>query len=234
MIAFAMPVTGPAASFAGLVPPEPEQEGDGMIDLRQYQRQLRFSGAAHIQQLADKQKGPTCGFEAIENLIQLFHTAGNDLAETVLIPKALQNGYVRHEKDGLHLPLHGYRPILAGFGMDAYWFPPDFYNVIIPALNCNLSIVVVGNAYFLAPYTYGMIRPHAFLISNYCVNPTRHFVEGLVGLDSNFAGQECQWSIQSIQQALYWMVQNIMPTPVLVTAQPIRWTNKAPYYRRNG
>ena len=204
-----------------------------MIDIRHCQKQLRFGGAANIQLIADRQSGPSCGFEAIENLIQLFHPVSNNLTNLDLIPRALHYGFAQKRANGFSLDIRGYQTLLADYSIGAYWYPFDFQNILIPALLSNLGVVAIGNAYFLAPDLYDPISPHAFLISNYCADPSEVFIEGLVGIDSNFTHTECRWPVQSIEQALVWTMQNITQTPLLISAEPIQWLDKVSYYRRN-
>lgn len=45
-----------------------------MLNIRTVSDQIQFGGAANVAPIADLQKGPTCGFEAIENIIP--HSAG--------------------------------------------------------------------------------------------------------------------------------------------------------------
>jgi hypothetical protein len=63
-----------------------------VIELKKTASQIRFKGFTKVPLPADTQRGPTCGFEAIETIIQLFHGVGNDLTERELLPWAHRYG----------------------------------------------------------------------------------------------------------------------------------------------
>lgn len=199
-----------------------------MLDIRQCHRQIRFRGAVDVAPLADQQKGPTCGFEAVENIIQLFHPTGNDLVETDLLRRAQYYGMAKN----YILNIRVYRQLLFDYHIPASWFPFDFAQVIVPALWNNRGVLVVGDAHYLNPQVYPPDSCHAFVLTNYYVDETEFFILGFAGLDSNFAGQECIWSLASIGQSLSWAVHHVTPTPVLVTSMPINWPHRARYYRQ--
>lgn len=204
-----------------------------MLPLNQCHRQIRFSGAAHIAPLADKQHGPTCGFESIENLIQLFRPAGNNLTETDLIPRARHYGLTVENLDGPTLAMQGYLPILTDYHIPAAWYPVDFQQVIVPALLNNLGVVAIGDAYPLNPSDYPPNAAHAFLIANLVVDVSEQFIVGFSGIDSNFA-QESWWPFDAVYRALAWGTNYLAPTPVLVTGVPIQWPGRARYYKQDG
>lgn len=203
-----------------------------MLDIRQCQPQIRFQGAAHLAPLADKQNGPTCGFEAVENLIQLFHPAGNDLVERDLLPRAQNYGMAGKTPKGYVLDIRAYRQLLFDYHIPASWYPFDFAQVIVPALWNNRGVLVVGDAHYLNPNAYAPNSAHAFLVTNYCVDESECFIVGFIGLDSNFARQECAWPFAGVEQALLWSLHRVTATPVLVTDVPFNWPARARCYKQ--
>ncbi len=75
-----------------------------------------FAGVASIAPIADQQFGPTCGFEAIENVIQLFHNIGNDLFQRDLLPRAKTYGALIPTSNGYVLNPAFYQQILLESG----------------------------------------------------------------------------------------------------------------------
>lgn len=94
-----------------------------MQDIRKTKTQITFGGAAKVAPIADKQVGPTCGFEAIENVIQLFHNYGNDLVQRDLISRAQLYGALIPARDGYALDYRYYSQILHDYHIDAHWYP---------------------------------------------------------------------------------------------------------------
>lgn len=188
---------------------------------------LRFRGAANTAALADLQQGPTCGFEAVENIIQLFANYGNDLTEKDLIPRARQYNALRAAPGGVSLSPAAYVRILVDYGIKASWFPFDVVNIVLPALLADHAILAVGDAHFLG---YSPPAPqgswHAFIITNFYTDYDEKYAFGLIGIDSNYAGSERAWPFSAISAA----VKNI-PLPLLVTSSPIKWGNRVRNYK---
>src|SRR5689334_6776747 len=108
-----------------------------MQNVRSSKPGLRFKGAVNVAPLADRQVGPTCGFEAIENIIQLFRPLGNDLVEKDLLVRARFYGVSHLSSRGESLDVNGYARILIDYGIVSYWYPFDVYNIVLPALMAN-------------------------------------------------------------------------------------------------
>lgn len=202
-----------------------------MLDLRLASRQITFSGVTQVAPLADKQSGPTCGFEAVENIIQLFHTVGNDLVEKDLLPRAIAHKVAVRVPEGFSLDLRGYQLLLGDYGIPARWYYFDHLQVVVPALWNNRGVLVVGDAHHLNPQMYPQ-QPsyHAFAVTNYYTEQSGYYLMGYVGIDSNVAKTEVTWPYLNIQNAAAWAAQKI-GTPVLITDFPFNWPNKAKYYR---
>jgi hypothetical protein len=203
-----------------------------MIDARRVGNQIRFKGFKHVEPIADEQSGPTCGFEAIENILQLFHRVSDDLTKRDLLPRALRYGVARPVHGGYSLDIRAYQRILCDYGIIARWYPFDHQQVIIPALRGNHGVLVVGDAHFLNQQAYPYPNSgHAFVLANYYTEETGYFILGYVGIDSNFARQEMVWPYQTVEAAAAWAARNVLPYPVLITDTPGNWPNTAQFYR---
>jgi hypothetical protein len=206
-----------------------ESPGEAMQDVRSINPGLRFEGAANVAPLADRQIGPTCGFEALENIIQLFHPLGNDLVERDLLPRARMYGACHLSPQGEFLDPKGYIQILVDYGIASSWYQFDAYNVIVPALMADHVMLAIGDAHFLGyAQTVSLRSWHAFVITNFYTDMTGTALLGFVGIDSNVEGRESAWAYQQIANAV-----SAIPTPLLISASPIRWPNRARSYRQN-
>jgi len=209
------------------------QPATPQLTRRTIAKQPQFSGLAHVEPIADKQEGPSCGFEAIENIIQLFHRLGNDLTRRELLPLAQWYGVAASEPDGFALDVSGYQPLLADFGITARWYPFNAAQVVIPALNANRGVLVVGDAHSLDARTYPRAGSgHAFVLTNYYTDEAGELILGFVGLDSNFARTEIAWPAERVEAAAAWGALNAVGYPVLVTDAPATWPSVARYYRQ--
>ncbi len=194
--------------------------------------QIAFKGFANVEPIADRQIGPTCGFEAIENIIQLFKNTSNTLTENDLQPRACRYGFAIKGTSGYSLDIAGYVPILADYGISARWYPFDHLRVVIPALQENRGVLLIGDAHCLNPQAYhGPESWHAFLITNYYTDETQIYVLGYIGIDSNFSYQQTPWSYQNVEAAVTHAAQRIMSCPVLITDTPGNWPMTARFYR---
>lgn len=195
---------------------------------RKLTRELRFGGATQVQVLADAQQGPTCGLEAIENVIQLFNQVGNDLVEQSLLQKAKAYGAIR----GSSLDVNAYTQLLKDYGIVAHWYPYDPFRIIIPALSNDRAALVVLDAYNLDPGRYlRRERGHAVVLTNYCTDITGTTLIGYIGIDSNVPNIESYWPRTNFENAISWTIQRLMPTPVLITDAQTNWPYKAKFYK---
>jgi hypothetical protein len=176
--------------------------------------------------------GPTCGFEAVENLIQLFRKVPNNLAYTDLIPRAAAYGFASQAEDGWSLSVQGCQRILADYDIPARWYPFDWQNVIIPALWNNRGILVVAEGHALNPGKYAAEGiGHAVLITNYCTDSSSLYLIGYVGGDSNSPGKEELWAHNNMVAATNWAAHHYRIGPALITDLPVTWAKKASYYK---
>jgi hypothetical protein len=162
---------------------------------------LAFTGFQHVAPIADLQIGPTCGFEAVENLLQLSHPGlGNHLSDCLQQAEALDGGsHVAPGGYALH-PAH-YQHILESFGVDSEWLPFS-HDALSRLLDANHGVLAVGDAHDLDGSSYPSPGSyHAFVVTDVIRDPIGRIL-GYRGLDSNFAGQEVTWSAQQIEQAI--------------------------------
>jgi hypothetical protein len=186
-----------------------------------------------VSLLADQQKGPTCGFEAIENIIQLFYDIGNDLLESDLLQRAESYGAaVPMPEGGVALDIRAYESILQDYRISSNWYPFDPAQVVIPALANNRGVLAVGDVHCLYPDPNLRVGSnHAFVLTNFYTDQSEQYVVGYVGLDSNFAQTEVFWPHHNMARALQWASQNVVSLPVLITDAQFPGPNKARYYK---
>jgi hypothetical protein len=179
--------------------------------------QLRFSGGfSGIEDIADYQVGPTCGFEALENIIQLFYpNVGNDLSDQ-LINSEMQLGY--NPDHGLS-PLR-YSAILEPWGISAHWYPFDQQG-IAQAINHHHAVAVVGDPYYLGEteiYRRPGGLPHIWVLTGTVYDEVTGRLIAYEGIDSNISGEVRRWSVKAVYEA----VKHKPPFyryPVMVTDQ---------------
>jgi len=214
-----------------------------MLERKNISPHIRFKGAINIDSLSDQQIGPTCGFEALENIIELCQPAyrGRDLVRADLIGRA--HGYNAVDRAGA-LMVQCYQRILYDYQIVAYWYPFDHQQVLLPALSNNQGVLVIGDAHYLNPEAY-RINPslHAFVLTNYYTDGTGQVIQGYTGVDSNFSFQQRPeqfvqgqnyWTSEAIAQAAQATAPLYRGLSVLVTAGRIGWPLTARFYRRIG
>jgi hypothetical protein len=186
----------------------------------------------NIASIADQQRGPTCGFEAVENIIQLFHDLNNNLSESDLLLRAMGYGAVLNTPGGRALHINAYQRILLDYGIASAWYPFDPL-VLSSALYNNHGVLAIGEAYYLKPEMYSGGGAHAFVLTNYCTDTSRHHIVGYTGIDSNLANVEVRWPRQNVERALHEGGRRF-GTPLLITARPANWFSKPRYYVMHG
>lgn len=210
-----------------------------MLDPKNASRQIRFRGVINEGSVSNSQRGPTCGFEAIANLIELSRPeyAGRDLVTEELFGRAKSYGAV--DQRGA-LAVWAYQRILREYSINSLWYPFDHYQIILPALLNNLGVLIVGDAYFLNPAAYRQSGSHAFILTNYYTDESGNYIMGYTGVDSNFpfqarAGQfregENFWPHQRVESFARALAGHYANSPVLVTSEQLRWPATARHYR---
>jgi hypothetical protein len=198
------------------------------------QRPAELGGITHVGAIADKQRGPTCGFEAVENVIQAFYPEDNDLVETDLIERARFYDFLQRTATGPRLDVRGYKQILADYDIEARWHPFDHVLLAEAVQNDRVAIAVV-DAHRLNPKAYSIPKQgHAIVVTNFISDAPRGAVSlpivGYAGIDSNFPGVEVRWSWSAMESAC-----RIMRRPLLITDSPAQWPHHVDHYAlRNG
>ena len=185
-------------------------------------REISFKGLTAVEPLADLQVGPTCGFEAIENFIQLGNPGCTNTVSDYLQRSELFDGGGQLVTDGIALDPRHYQHILGDFGIGTQWHQFS-HDGLAQALSENRGILAVGDAHYLDPTTYPSEHSyHAFMITDI----TRGFLGEITaykGLDSNFHQQEVHWSPKAIENALR---HSPLRQPLLVSLQEMKWPYK--------
>lgn len=186
-------------------------------------------GLFDISRVVDQQEGPTCGFEAVETVIQLFRPAGDDLSQRLLPSLAYRNGHLMQDEEGYSLAIAGIRPLLQAFRIPATWSVFD-HNVLISALHNDRVVIAVVDANILDPGTYGEPQSwHAIVLTNYVLDARGHVV-GYVGADSNYSHQERWWPHETVRLA----AKACRQSPLLITQNAARWAARVSHYRLVG
>lgn len=160
-----------------------------------------IGGVKTPRRIIDKQKGSECGFEALENMIQLCHGADNNVSERELKPQAIWAGYGLVRGHELLLDVRGYQPLLEAHGINSRWVKYD-RPTLVSALRQNRVAVAVVNPYYLDSANYSFWGDlHAIVLSNFATDVARRFV-AYVGMDSNSGGEERRWGIEAVEQAI--------------------------------
>lgn len=79
--------------------------------------EISFTGLTAVEPLADLQAGPTCGFEAIENFIQLYNPGFSNTLSDYLQHSELFDGGGQMVANGMTLDPRHYQHILGDFGI---------------------------------------------------------------------------------------------------------------------
>jgi hypothetical protein len=188
---------------------------------------LEQGGVANIASLVDQQVGPTCGFEAVETVIQLHYPARDDISRTILPSLADRTGHLVRSQDGGRLEINGIRSLLLAFRIPCLWYAFD-HQTLINALHEDRVAIAVVDAHLLDSSTYPYPKSwHAIVLTNYYLDRSGRFVVGYVGADSNFAGQERAWPYDSVCAAAMACATN----PLLITERPVKWAGRADHYQ---
>jgi hypothetical protein len=192
-----------------------------------YDEVSELGGVADVESLIDQQEGPSCGFESLENVVQLYHPARNDLSRTVLRKLAYRYGYLVRGVDGERLDSAGYDQLLQAFGIEATWMDFD-HGRLITALRENRVAIAVVDPSVLDPRGYGPSTGdlHAIVVTNFVTDVSGRWVVGYRGMDSNFPGKERTWSAAAMELA----TQAFEYVPLLVTDEAARWSSRVKHY----
>lgn len=185
-------------------------------------QEVSFTGLTAIEPIADIQKGPTCGFEAIENIIQLSSLNYNNSLSEYLQHSELFDGGAVSVNGGFALNPEHYRHILHDFGVETDWH--QFNNqTLVNAISENKGILAVGDAHYLDANSYPEINSfHAFVITDADFDDNGCVIK-YKGIDSNFPNAETRWSPDSIKLALD---HSPIRMPLLISNHEMNWPHK--------
>lgn len=174
--------------------------------------------------LVDRQNGPECGIEALENLIQCYWPLSNALSETSLKLIAQQQGYLF--PDG-SLDLAGYIPLLHRFRITARWVTFN-HGDLIAALKQHRRAIAAVDAYWIDYPTYVPESGHAIVLTRSVTSPDHSIVHAYRGFDSNFAGQERQWDAAAMERGADFYT----PSSLLIADQTVPISARQPHLIR--
>lgn len=179
---------------------------------------ISFLGFSHVERLADIQAGPTCGFEALENIIQLNNpNILNSLSDELQYHEYYDGGLV---SSGALNTSH-YQHILNSHNIPSHWNNFSHEN-IINAIEHDHGVLAIGKAHSLNPMVYPDLEGnHAFVITD-VIRDDFGQITHYKGIDSNFENQETIWPVENIEDAL----TKIDSRPqLLITDRPLNWNN---------
>jgi hypothetical protein len=160
-----------------------------------------LGGVKTPRKIIDQQRGPECGYEAVENVVQLVYPFGNNVSEKDLKRRAAFYGFSGTVGGQSVLDPRGYQKLLADYGIASTWssFNAD---TLIQALRENRVAVVIVDAAILDPKNYPPSDElHAIVVTNFGVN-SQNTVVRYTGIDSNFGGTERHWRWDRLHNAV--------------------------------
>lgn len=182
-----------------------------------------LGGVKTPRRIIDQQRGTECGYEAVENALQLVLLLDNNVSERELKVRAVWQGYALSHQGKLYLDVRGYKPLLRAYGVESTWVP-FHWNTLTAALRENRVAIAVVDPHLLDPESYSAGGDlHAIVVTNFLTDVNRNLL-GYVGIDSNFGEQERRWRREQFEAAVAaaggW---------ILVTDGPIHPTYWATY-----
>jgi hypothetical protein len=174
--------------------------------------------------IVERQTGPECGFEAIENFLQCYWPLSNALSEISLKFLAQQRGYLL--PDG-SLDVNGYIPLLQQFRITARWAAFD-HGELISALRQHRRVIAVVDAHQIDYLNYIPESGHAIVLTRSVTNNAHSIVHAYRGFDSNFEGEERQWDAAAMERAADFSA----PSSLLIADQAVPVTARQPHIVR--
>jgi hypothetical protein len=153
-----------------------------------------LGGVKTPRRIIDQQRGTECGYEAVENALQL-------ISERDLKIRAARQGYALSHQGKLYLDIRGYKPLLRAYGIESSWVPFD-WATLTGALRENRVAIAVVDPHLLDPKSYSAGGDlHAIVVTNFLTDVNRNLL-GYVGIDSNFGEQERRWQRERFEAAV--------------------------------
>lgn len=160
-----------------------------------------IGGVKTPRRIIDQQRGSECGYEAVENAIQLVHPVKNNVSERDLKPRSIRYGYAWARKGDLLLDTQGYQPLLTAHQIASKWLQYD-RRTLTEALRANRVAIAVVNPHYLDPLRYSFEGDlHAIVITNFATDSNRKFM-AYTGMDSNSGGKEVRWPMEAVERGI--------------------------------
>ena len=185
---------------------------------------ISFKGFEKTERIADKQNGPVCWLEAIENLVQLDNPyISNDFSEKLIRAMIEDNyqGYNPQKRNVRDAHIH-YPEILRACGIEADWYNFD-HDFLRSVLQQNRGVFLMGFCQFLQQYN-GQQDTHAIVLTDAKIDGQNCL--WYYGIDSNFPKTTCYWPWNQIQDFALSYVNTWHLPALLVTRKPMRWPHK--------
>jgi len=153
-----------------------------------------------IEIIADLQYGPTCGLEAIENMIQAANpNISNNISDYLQHHLALKGINLRTEG----LPMELYQDILGMYDIQSHWTSFNHDTILNNLNRFGGTVAITGDGYYVDSANLTPKSWHAITLTD----PWRVEGQGLigyVGIDSNHPNQAYGYTFQQIEN----MVKN--------------------------
>ena len=183
-------------------------------------------GVIDVEGIIDQQVGATCGFEAVENVLQLYVPVGNDASHTHLVALAHAYGALGWDGKSHILDLAAYVPILRDYGIPSHW-EPFSHEALIDVVWNNRVAIVLADGHQLDVRKYPAPKMwHTVVVTNLLTDPTRRTALAYVGIDSNFAGRQVAWRLDVMDRAARVCPHRSM----LVTDIPSPWPHRSAHF----
>jgi hypothetical protein len=185
-----------------------------------------IGGVIHIESIIDQQEGSMCGFEAVENVLQLYVPVDNSVSHTDLVARAHKYGALGWTGSSYFLDIAGYEPLLRDYGIGSRWTPFS-HEALIDAVWSNRVAIVLVDGCQLDPESYSSPNSfHVVVVTNLVTDATRRTALAYVGIDSNFGGRQREWPLDLLARAAEACPHRSM----LVTDAPARWPHRSAHY----
>ncbi len=185
-----------------------------------------IGGVVNLESIIDQQEGSMCGFEAVENVLQLYVPVDNSISHTDLVTRAFKYGALGWTGSSYFLDIKGYEPLLRDYGILSHWTPFSHEELIEVVWSNRVAIVLVDGSQ-LDPGSYSAPSSfHVIVVTNVVTDPTRRTALAYVGIDSNFGGREREWPLELLARA----AEACPHCSMLVTDIPARWPHRSAHY----
>jgi len=186
----------------------------------------QIGGVIDVESIIDQQEGSMCGFEAVENVLQLYVAVDNSVSHTDLITLAYKYRALGWTGSSYFLDIKGYEPLLREYGIASHWTPFSHETLMETVCSNRVAIVLVDGSQ-LDPGSYSTPNSfHVVLVTNLVTDAVHHTPLAYVGVDSNFGGRQREWPLEVLARA----AEACPHCSMLVTEAPARWPHRSARY----